>query len=1170
MAVKRAASTLRTTCCYCGVGCGVLIHTSTNGVLSLEGDPEHPVNRGKLCSKGRYLLHTALDRSDRLLVPELREKRDELRQPVSWERAIDYAATVIRKTVDQYGPDAVAFYVSGQCLTEEYYLANKIAKGFIGTNNIDTNSRLCMSTAVSAYRMALGEDSVPCSYNDLDLADLFFIAGANPAWCHPILFQRIEDRLSRPGARIIVVDPRRTQTAAMADLHLALWPGTDITLFHAIARWLIEHDAVDHAFVTAHTEGFESLRERVMERSLSESAHRCRIPETDITTAARWIAESNGFLSLWAMGLNQSTIGVNKCLALINLHLLTGKIGKPGHGPFSLTGQPNAMGGREVGGMSTMLSAHRDLTKLEHRQEIAHYWGVKQVPDQPGFTAGEMADALLAGRLKVLWIICTNPLVSWPDLTKAEKALAAAEFVIVQEISNRSDSLRFADLVLPAATWMEKEGTMTNSERRISHLSKVVEGPTGTLSDSEILLRFAEAMGWGHSFINRAPADLYLEHVGLTKGTNLDISGLDYARLKDQGSIKWPVPHSGHPGTERLFTDGQFYRPGGRAKIHDVVDENTSPAPDVDYPLVLTTGRIRDQWHTMTRTGKVKRLGKHEPEARLDIHPMDARERDLCDGQLVEVRSRTGQAVLRARVSESVRKGLVFFPMHWGRQVNRPEVRANNLTDSRCDPQSKEPDFKWSTVQVKPWRTPRKRILIVGAGPAALAFIRTYRQDNPNDVIEVFSKESVPFYNRVCLPEVIAMPRAWQGLSLLEPDECRQLNLMVHPSMEIQDIDCLNQRVCDDGGHWHAYDVLVLAMGSRAAWPRDAPQTLEGVHTLRNYDDAQKIISSTENGRTIVIVGGGLIGLEVAGALSRKGIPIQVVQRSAQLMTKQLDTMAAEMVYEDMTDRGVEFHFQDEVVMWRGDQRIEEIYLNSGHRIREVSLIYAMGTLPNIELAVRAGLLVNRGVVVDAAMRTSDPAILAIGEVAEFSGKVHGITAACEAQGRAAARFLAGDIQAFYTDSISQTQLKVPGLSLASLGVIKPPADDRMYEEILFLDRRARCYKKCVLRQDRLVGALLLGDQSEFLEFRDLIQSGEELCERRSTLLRSGSKTTPTDGRVVCSCTNIGENTLRAICTGNVLTLAELMNRTGAGTGCGSCRPELRAFLQPSSSQVAS
>ncbi|WP_315822855.1 molybdopterin-dependent oxidoreductase [Paraflavitalea speifideaquila] len=463
----------KSTCCYCGVGCGILVHKEKNGSLRVEGDPHHPVNKGMLCSKGMNLHYTVMDTSDRLLYPEMRYSRHQPRQRVSWDEALDRTAAVFKTLIQKYGPDSVAFYASGQCLTEEYYVINKLIKGFIGSNNIDTNSRLCMSSAVVGYKMALGEDSVPISYDDIELADCILVAGANPAWCHPILWRRVEAaRATNPNLRVIVSDPRKTQTCSLANVHLQLNPGTDVVLHHAIGRCLIEEGQVDHDFLTHHAEGYEKYRQTVFERSVAEAAIICGVQEAAIRQAAAYIGQAKGFITMWTMGLNQSVIGVNKNLSLINLNLITGHIGKPGSGPFSLTGQPNAMGGREVGGLSNLLPAHRDLLNPEHRAAVEQFWGGGKIAPRPGLTATEMFEALNDGRLKAIWILCTNPLISLPDVRLAEEGLKKAKFVVVQDISNRPETLAYADVVLPAAAWTEKEGTMTNSERRIGYLQK--------------------------------------------------------------------------------------------------------------------------------------------------------------------------------------------------------------------------------------------------------------------------------------------------------------------------------------------------------------------------------------------------------------------------------------------------------------------------------------------------------------------------------------------------------------------------------------------------------------------------------------------------------------------------------------------------------------------------
>jgi len=546
-------NTHKTTCSYCGVGCGIIVEQDSKGTITVEGDPDYPVNKGMLCSKGKNLNYVAQDTSDRILHPEMRWSRNHPMQRVSWDTALDRAAAVFKSIIDKHGPDSVGFYVSGQCLTEEYYLVNKLTKGFIGTNNVDTNSRLCMSSAVVGYKKTLGEDSVPIAYEDIELSDCFLIAGANPAWCHPILYRRIEKhKEENPNVKIIVVDPRKTQTCAAADLHLQIIPGTDVVLFNAMAKWLIQKKKIDKNFIKKHTVDFEACKESAFKLSLQEAAKICGVKVEDIRKAADYIGDAKAFISMWTMGLNQSVIGVPKNVALLNLSLLTGQIGKPGSGPFSLTGQPNAMGGREVGGMANLLAAHKNLENPEHRKEVADFWGSgKEIKAQPGYTATEMFDALESGKMKAVWIICTNPIVSMPNAHKIERALEKANFVVVQDISHNSDTSKYADLLLPAAGWLEKEGTMTNSERRISYLPKVIDAPGEALPDAEILWKFAQKMDYKGFNYNNA-SEVYDEHCLLTKGTNIDISGLSYDRLKNEGSFQWPVPYNTHPGTPRL------------------------------------------------------------------------------------------------------------------------------------------------------------------------------------------------------------------------------------------------------------------------------------------------------------------------------------------------------------------------------------------------------------------------------------------------------------------------------------------------------------------------------------------------------------------------------------------------------------------------------------------
>ncbi|ELR69980.1 Assimilatory nitrate reductase large subunit [Fulvivirga imtechensis AK7] len=1153
----------KTTCSYCGVGCGIEVTVTGKDRLALNGDPDHPVNKGMLCSKGMNLHYTVMDRTDRLLFPQMRWSKAHPMERVNWDAAIQRAAAVFKTLIEQHGPDSVGFYISGQCLTEEYYLVNKLVKGFLGTNNIDTNSRLCMSSAVAGYKQALGEDSVPIAYEDIEQADCFFIAGANPAWCHPILFRRLEaHKAKNPDTKIIVVDPRVTDTCHLADVHLQILPGTDTVLFHAIGRWLIENGYTDEQFILNHTDGYDHYRKAVLKITLKQAASICKVSVNDLELAARYIGSSKGFISMWAMGLNQSTAGVNKNLALLNLHLITGQIGKPGSGPFSLTGQPNAMGGREVGGMANLLAAHKDLANPEHRESVAKFWGVKEIDAKPGLTATQMFEALRDGRMKAVWIICTNPSVSMPNARLVDEALSAAKFVVVQDISQRSDTLKYADLVLPAASWLEKEGTMTNSERRISYLSKVIDPPGEALPDSEIILRFARAMGF-HGFDFDSLGEVYAEHCRLTKGTNIDISGLDYSRLKQLGTVQWPVPSLGHQGTTRLFTDKKFYTPNQRAQIKTNGEELPTEQVTPDHPLILTTGRIRDQWHTMTRTGKVNRLNKHLPHPFLEIHPSDATSRGIKEGDPVVVSSQRGEVRVNAVITSNIKQGVVFLPMHWGKHLGQDFGRANNVTDDSIDPTSKQPGFKFSAVEVKKYLNPKQKIIIVGAGAAAYRFINTYRQFNSEDEIHVFSREPWPFYNRVLLPEYVNETKDWEDLLKCEYDELRKLNIHLHLSNAITSINRENKTVTDQQRVLHDYDILILATGSRAFVPPDAPMYLPGVFTMRDRQNADDLKNYLKKDGHVLVIGGGLLGLEIAAALREMKIEITLVQLGSRLMERQLDTTASSLLRQYVEDIGINVFTNDQVNHIELLKNGDGLYINlqSGKSLNCDAVVYAIGTKPNIELGKEAGLDCGRGVVVNHYLQTSDSSIYALGEIAEHDQKLNGITAAAEQQADICARYLVGDLTASYQGSVSMNILKFSHLDLCSVGLPEIPANSKGYDEIIFLDRSQLYYKKCIVKGDKLMGTILMGDKLEFAEFKELIENGTELSEKRMQLLRSNKKVVPVSGKLVCSCNNVGQGNLEEAIHSGCHSLNALCEKTGAGLGCGSCKPEVQRIL---------
>jgi assimilatory nitrate reductase catalytic subunit len=702
----------RSTCCYCGTGCGVVIQSQGDRITGVAGDPDHPSSRGKLCSKGTtlHLTMTPAAMAGRARHPEMREARGAKRERVSWDAALDFVADRFNRCIAEHGPGSVAFYVSGQLLTEDYYAFNKLAKGLIGTSNIDTNSRLCMSSAVTGYTKTLGVDAPPNCYDDIEHAKCFFIAGSNTAVAHPVLFRRIEAARERdPAVKMIVVDPRRTETAQAADLHLAILPGTDVALFHGMLHVMLWEKLVDEGYIRDHTDGFEALRDIVREMSPQAAAEICGVRAEHIVEAAREFAASTAALSLYCQGLNQSTSGTAKNAALVSLHLACGQIGRPGAGPFSLTGQPNAMGGREAGGLATSLAAHRDLANPTHRAEMERIWDVDRVPSEAGLTAVEMFDAVSAGKVKIIWIACTNPAQSMPDVARVRAALEKAELVILQEAYCDTETAPFADVLLPAASWGEKEGTVTNSERRISRTRAAVPAPGEARADWDIACDFARRLQKISTMQPRArfgftcAEEIWNEHRECTRGRDLDITGLTYATLDREGPQQWPYPEGATTGKARLYEDGVFETPNRRARFHAERYKSVAEPVDARFPMGLTTGRLRDQWHGMSRTGTVASLFGHVPEPRLSLNAMDMARRGLHEGDLVRIESRRGVVHVIAHEDETVRSGQAWLPMHWGKRYlgGRTSDGTNSLTAGAFDPHSRQPELKHVAVKVR-------------------------------------------------------------------------------------------------------------------------------------------------------------------------------------------------------------------------------------------------------------------------------------------------------------------------------------------------------------------------------------------------------------------------------------------------------------------------------------
>ncbi|WP_027255950.1 nitrate reductase [Leisingera aquimarina] len=687
----------RSTCPYCGTGCGVLLRPDGVGGLAVRGDPDHPANRGRLCSKGLALGET-VGLQGRLLAPQVQGRETD------WDSALDLIAAKFRQAAEQYGPDSVGFYLSGQMLTEDYYVANKLMKGFLGSANIDTNSRLCMASTVAGHKRAFGTDTVPGTYDDLEQADLIVLVGSNLAWCHPVLYQRILAAREKRGTKLVVIDPRRTASCDQADMHLKLRAGSDVALFNRLLAGLYEGGALDADYLS----NVNGLGE-ALEAAFAADAAPTGLSGNEITAFCDLWLRTEKVVTIFSQGVNQSTSGADKVNAILNCHLAAGRIGKPGCGPFSVTGQPNAMGGREVGGLANMLACHMDLENSSHRDAVQEFWGAPAMPDRAGLKAVDLFRAAGDGRLKALWIIHTNPAVTMPEADVVAAAIKACEFTVVSDITAATDTARLADVLLPAAAWAEKDGTVTNSDRTISRQRAVLPPPGQARADWDILADAGRRMGWAKAFDYQTPAQIFREHAALSGlagsfGLDFDISGLGGLSIQEydgMAPVRWPVSRARQGG--RFFADGRFFHPDCKARMMPVRHRAPAATPDRRFPLRLNTGRIRDQWHTMTRTGQAARLSGHLAEPFADIHPQDARKLGVESADLVRLHNTHGQAVLRARITTDVQPGDLFAPIHWTGET-APSARIDTLVAAAIDPVSGQPESKAAVVAAERWQ----------------------------------------------------------------------------------------------------------------------------------------------------------------------------------------------------------------------------------------------------------------------------------------------------------------------------------------------------------------------------------------------------------------------------------------------------------------------------------
>jgi ferredoxin-nitrate reductase len=1177
---------VRTGCPYCGTGCGLIAEVAGGRVTAVKGDPAHPVNRGATCRKP-LRLPEALTAPDRATEPLWRAALDERFRARTWRQTVGELARRLRDVSARHGPDAIALYLSGQLLTEDYYVATKLAKGFLGTNNVDSNSRLCMSSAVAGYAGALGSDGPPPSYADIEQTDHFLLLGSNTSACHPILWSRIRRRQAQ-GATVTVIDPRRTPTAEMADLHLPVRPGADLPLLSAILTVLDAEGLLDREFMARHTEGADEALAAAAAWTPARASEACGVPAEEIVAAGRRFGEARRAMVLWSMGANQSTVGTLKNRALINLCLATGNIGRPGTGPLSLTGQPNAMGGRESGGLAHLLPGYRHVTDPDDRAEMRRLWGVPAgapgISPAPGIPATELVDALEDDRVKVVWIVATNPVVSQPDSARFAAALRRAELVIVQDAYHPTETGALAHVVLPAAQWAEKDGTQTNSERRVSLMRRAVDAPGAALPDWEIFTRVGRALGHGAQFSWPTAAAVHAEYVRTTEGRLCDQTGLSHERLRREGPLQWPVPARGpngdeHPGTERLYTGRRFPTPSGRAQMAPTPHAEPADAPGPDYPLVLTTGRVAHQWHTMTRTGKAKDLLAAEPEPFVELHPSDARRFGVSDGERVLVRSRRGRATLRARLTDAVAEGVAFAPFHWGALHLAPGAGTLNGVVARAiDPTSRQVELKATAIRVEPLRAgrmrfggARRRLVVVGGGMAGMATVEALyahaAAEGPRWDVTIVGAEPEPPYNRVLLSQVLTGAVAEDALALRRPEWFADHEVALRLGVPARLIDPGARTVELADGEVLGYDDLVLATGSRPFVPPVPGTGLAGVHVFRTRADARSLLKAAAGAKRAVVIGGGLLGLEAARGLRERGVAVTVVHLADRLMEQQLDAPAASLLERALRDLRIGVRTGARTDALTGTGRVKRVLLDGGEELPADLVVIAAGIRPDVDLARTSGLELGRAILVDDELRTSAPGVRAVGECAEHRGTVYGLWSPLLEQARALGASLAGQ-PAGFLGAVPATTLKVGGIELFCCGRVVASERD---EEVLALDTRRGRYRRLLVRDDgRLAGAILLGDLRDARALRELLEQGEKIPSE----LLDGFADAPPEGYGdasladgdhdvnVCSCQAVTRGEIvHAIRDRGLESLEQVAEHTRASTGCGGCRADVERLL---------
>lgn len=1061
-----------TTCYSCGTGCGIRISNHRNGSLFLEGDPDHPINKGRLCDRGADAKYSINDNSFRLRSPMVRFSKNNPLKTASWDKTISRMVAVMKTFLRKFGPESVAFYVSEDLFNEEYFLLQKFVRKNLGTAQLYSRN-LWRNKINLSIQNSFERAFTFASYSDLESADCLLIT-TDIADSHPIIWERIvASKVSKPEIKIISLGAFKNEISVVSDLHMEVYPGTESQLYLAIGRMLADTESTDKNFGTTNADYFHQQVKNVPPKFIKSTAEICGINTSDVEKASRWIGQSTNFISLSSEGdeLFNSTATTDSLRSLLKLHFLAGKINKTGSGPILLTQGSNARGNWEI-----------EKCFIKPSTELKN--GQNSFLEKKHNSTEALHSDLISGRIKFLWVIGADIFSELVNTSIVEDGLRNTRFVVYQGTEENVSILDYADAVLPAAHRIEKEGTTFNSFGGLSYSPKI-NAPLGdALSDGEIIISFARSIGF-LDFEYKSNEEIFSEMLMSLKITTP--SQLNYGMLRKH-KIFYPISPNRIGYEELPLTASQ--------DINREIENDYFIKRDFTFPwnLAVSIYETKRASFTPFRAGS---LNYYNENTCLLVNTSDAELLQIVTDDLVEVSSALGSVRVKAVISAKVKKGAVFAYLNLDGTSGDDLNDWKSLLGRNSNTNRKNAIHK---VQLKKYIKEKKKIVIIGAGAAAYGFVKAYRKINRTDEIEIFSKEKTPFYDRFKLPEYLSGAHLWDQLLKMDKTEEASLDISIHRGISILKIDRENKCIIDSENDITAYDILIIATGSRAAKPKNTPKK-SGIFTMRSRQDAENFRNNVAQNAEVVIVGGGILGLEVASSLREKGAKVTIIQRTSRFLDRQLDPLGSQILHEEMIDIGCDIYYNDEVQLYYGQTTITGVGLKSGRKVPCQAMVIAIGNIPNIHLAKECGLEFKLGILVNAQLQTKDPSIFAIGEVAEINGILYNFPLAAEEQATIAANFINGDRNSFYQGSLLRNSIKLQGREICSTGQVEAP-DDQNYEEIIVLDKKKRYYKKCIIYGDRLVGTILIGDKTEFEAFSQLIANKVLLKEKRSKLLR--------------------------------------------------------------------